>query len=213
MKKVAVRHVKSQEANRVRKKSHISVAKYIVNNINTQELDDHKKAFYLGSILPDCKPSFLTKKHEFTGTFEQVREDIRNLTVDCDIMGRNERVYWRRLGEVIHYMADYFTFPHNHTYEGNLKDHCIYEKHLKKYLKSYIKSGEAIRQQKEMKSFKNVDGLFSYIEASHKEYLKFKRSVEEDVKYIILLCQQVVVAIVQLLNKRIDRFPSAVCVE
>lgn len=189
----------------MRKKSHISVARYIVNNLNTQELDNHKKAFYLGSILPDCKPSFLTKKHEFFGTFDQVREDIRNLTEDCDIFGRNERVYWRRLGEVIHYVADYFTFPHNDTYDGNLKDHCIYEKHLKKYLKEYIKSGEALRQQKEMKSFKTVEALFHFIETSHQEYLKFKRSVEEDVKYIISLCQQVVVSIVQLLNIRVGQ--------
>lgn len=189
----------------MRKKSHISVARYIVNNIETQELDDHKKAFYLGSILPDCKPSFLTQKHEFTGTFELVQENIRNLTEDCELSGRNQRVYWRHIGEVIHYVADYFTFPHNDTYDGNLKDHCIYEKHLKNYLKEYIKSGEALRQQKEMKSFKTVEALFKYIETSHQEYLKFKRSVQEDVKYIISLCQQVVVAIVQLLERKIDR--------
>ena len=48
----------------MRKKSHISLAKYIVGSLEEQDLVKHKKAFYLGSILPDCKPSFLTVKHE-----------------------------------------------------------------------------------------------------------------------------------------------------
>lgn len=187
----------------LRKKSHISLAKYIVNDIDTLELDNHRKAFYLGSILPDCKPSFLTKKHEFTGTFVEVKESLRNLTVDCNLDERNERVYWRRLGEVIHYVADYFTFPHNMTYDGNLKDHCMYEKELKFRLKEYIKSGEAEENQPEILKFYTVEALIKFIEASHAEYLKFKRSVEEDVRYIVGLCRQVVAAVVELLYKRI----------
>lgn len=187
----------------MRKKSHISLAKYIVNDIDTLELDNHRKAFYLGSILPDCKPSFLTKKHEFTGTFNEVRDSLRNLTVDCDLNERNERVYWRRLGEVIHYVADYFTFPHNMTYDGNLKDHCMYEKELKFRLKEYIKSGEAREDQPEILKFYTVEALIKFIETSHAEYLKFKRSVEEDVRYIVGLCRQVVAAVVELLYRRI----------
>ncbi len=29
--------------------------------------------FYIGSILPDCKPSFVYKKHEINGTFPDVK--------------------------------------------------------------------------------------------------------------------------------------------
>ena len=187
----------------MRKKSHISLAKYIVNDIDTLELDNHRKAFYLGSILPDCKPSFLTKKHEFAGTFTEVQKSLRNLTVDCDLNERNERVYWRRLGEVIHYVADYFTFPHNATYDGNLKDHCMYEKELKLRLKEYIRIGEAQENQPEIMKFYTVESLIKFIENSHAEYLKFKRSVEEDVRYIVDLCRQVVAAVVELLYRRI----------
>ena len=35
------------------------------------------------------------------------------------------------LGVIIHYIADYFTFPHNDHYPGNVKDHCYYERDLK----------------------------------------------------------------------------------
>ena len=49
---------------------------------------------------------------------------------------QRRRVYWRRLGEVMHYMADYFTFPHNRNFTGNLYEHNKYEKHLKNHLKT-----------------------------------------------------------------------------
>ena len=186
----------------MRKKSHISLAKYLVEDMETLELEHHRKSFYLGSILPDCKPSFLTKKHEFGGTFGEVTEALKALTVECNLSERNERVYWRRLGEVIHYMADYFTFPHNVTYDGNLKDHCIYEKELKNRLKEYIRSGEAEENQQEVKRFYTVEALIHFIEASHAEYLMLKRSVEEDIRYIVELCRQVVAAVVELLYRR-----------
>ena len=60
----------------MRKKSHISLAKYIVDSIEEQELVKHRKAFYLGSILPDCKPSFITVKHEMEGTFPKVQQEL-----------------------------------------------------------------------------------------------------------------------------------------
>ena len=115
----------------MRKKSHISLAKYIVDSLEEQDLVKHKKAFYLGSILPDCKPSFLTVKHEMEGTFPKLQQDLKRLLELQRTSQINMRVFYRNLGEVIHYIADYFTFPHNPHYTGNLKDHCVYEKHLK----------------------------------------------------------------------------------
>ena len=106
----------------MRKKSHISLAKYLVEDIAAPDLLAHRKAFYLGSILPDCKPSFLTQRHEFGETFGLVTDEIRRLSESRRQETMNLRAYMRHLGEVIHYIADYFTFPHNSTYEGNLKD-------------------------------------------------------------------------------------------
>ena len=63
----------------MRKKSHISLAKYIVGRVEEQGLVKHKKAFYLGSILPDCKPSFFTEKQEMEGTFPKLQEELREL--------------------------------------------------------------------------------------------------------------------------------------
>ena len=59
----------------MRKKSHISLARDIVRNSDDEGLRKHRWAFYLGSILPDIKPSFVYKKHEINGTFEQVKKE------------------------------------------------------------------------------------------------------------------------------------------
>ena len=57
----------------MRKKSHILLARYLADQMQTTaSLQSHRKAFCLGSILPDIKPSFITRRHEFYGTFEDV---------------------------------------------------------------------------------------------------------------------------------------------
>lgn len=186
----------------MRKKSHICLGSYLVETAYASELKNHRKAFLLGSILPDCRPSFVTKKHEYNGTYEEVRESIRRLTVDCNLLLRNHRVYCRRMGEVIHYVADYFTYPHNSCYPGTLKDHCRYENELKHYLRAYIQSGQAEKDQHVFYQFYSVEELFAYIEACHEEYMKDVHSVEQDALYITRVCSQVVSGIYQLLHQK-----------
>ena len=100
-------------AENMRKKSHISLARYIVANTEDEGLKKHWLSFYIGSVLPDCKPSFIYKRHEITGTFPKLRKDI-----DALIHGKEnrfpkrKRMYYMNLGEITHYVADYFTFPH-----------------------------------------------------------------------------------------------------
>ena len=160
---------------RLRKKSHILVARYLADQMPaTKSLQSHRKAFCLGSILPDIKPSFLTKKHEYFGTFEEIQGKMKAL-IDNDPKGSKERVYWRRFGEVMHYMADYFTFPHNKNFTGNLYEHNKYEKHLKNHLKRYIESGAADRMVILPVNFGSFRELWSILEMPMKDI--FLRSV------------------------------------
>lgn len=189
----------------MRKKSHISLAKYIVGSLDEQDLVKHKKAFYLGSILPDCKPSFLTVKHEMERTFPKVQRELKRLVELQQSSKINMRVFYRNLGEMIHYIADYFTFPHNAKFSGNLKEHCIYEKHLKKSLKEYIQSGEARRNQphiqKSVQNLNSAEAICSFIRKKHDAYIKLKNTVEEDCRQIVSLCHQVVEAVLLLVHR------------
>ena len=64
----------------MRKKSHILLARYLADQMQTTaSLQSHRKAFCLGSILPDIKPSFITRRYEFYGTFEDVKNRMKEL--------------------------------------------------------------------------------------------------------------------------------------
>lgn len=188
----------------MRKKSHISLARYIVGSMEEQDLSKHKKAFYLGSILPDCKPSFLTERHEIEGTFSKVQDNLKELVEKRQDSEINLRVFYRNLGEIIHYVADYFTFPHNAHYPGNLKDHCVYEEHLKDSLREYIRSGEAEKSriwiQKNAAQFSSTEAICEFIQRAHEAYIKIKNTVEEDCRQIVALCYQVVEAVILLIK-------------
>lgn len=185
----------------MRKKSHISLARYIVQDMQMPVMLQHRKAFYIGSILPDCTPSFLTTRHEFDGTFSKVMERISRLVEEGQAeMEEHAGAFMRNLGEILHYLADYFTFPHNKTYQGSIKDHCYYEKTLKFKLREYVKSGEAFRDRIEVRKFQTKEAVFQFIRRSHEEYLKMKHSVEDDCAYIVRICHQVAQAILYLID-------------
>lgn len=189
----------------MRKKSHILLARYIADQMESaHELQNHRKAFCLGSILPDIKPSFLTMKHEFGETFYDVERKIHDLTVNCTLHGRNPRTYWRDLGEVIHYMADYFTFPHNETFSGTLLEHGQYEKELKHRLKHCIMTGKAEIHLQDKIEFESVSELAEFIKSNHKVYLSKERNVAEDISFILNICYQAVQGIFHLLNRQYE---------
>ena len=193
-----------KKRNRLRKKSHILVARYLADQMPVEEsLQSHRKAFCLGSILPDIKPSFLTRKHEYFGTFEEIQQKMRQL-VECRSGRVKERVYWRRLGEVMHYMADYFTFPHNINFTGNLYEHNKYEKHLKNHLKRYIESGAVKSMEVQPVCFGSFSELVEYIKGRHDRYLLKERNIAEDVQYILSICFQVIYGILHLVSWKSD---------
>ncbi|MGN0335587.1 MAG: zinc dependent phospholipase C family protein [Lachnospiraceae bacterium] len=178
----------------MRKKSHISLAGFLVNGLENEVLSRRWKAFYVGSLLPDCKPSFLTVRHEYDETFEIVEDKIRHLIKKRRELREDSFRYMVDLGQVFHYIADYFTFPHNTNYPGNLKDHCIYERNLKSELYSYIREGNASFSSDSSDKISSVDDILKYIRKSHKEYMENFRSVSEDCEYITRVCSRVLTA-------------------
>ncbi|MCI8326895.1 MAG: zinc dependent phospholipase C family protein [Lachnospiraceae bacterium] len=185
----------------MRKKSHISLAKDIVHRSDDDLLKKHKWAFYLGSILPDIQPSFLYKKHEFSGTFDQVCERIGLLSALQGEDRKQKTKYYRDLGQITHYIADYFTFPHNKVYPGNLKEHCSYEGELKQRLLKYLETKEGREEHLKQMEFISSKELCDFVKKNHEEYLKRKIGIEEDIRHIVSLNHQVVEGIKQLVEK------------
>jgi len=182
----------------MRKKSHISLAKFLMNNMKVEDLNEHKKAFYIGSILPDCRPSFLTRKHSIDATFPILIEEIKKITVDYDMEQGITGYYCRHLGVITHYLADYFTFPHNSIFQGTIKEHCVYEKKLKFTFKSYVQEEDTQRDREQKSTFHSIDEIIRFIVKTHREYLKTLKVVKEDCQFIVDLVYKVVDAILQI---------------
>lgn len=182
----------------MRKKSHISLANYLIENMKFEELKDHRKSFYLGSILPDCIPSFLTRKHNIDETFEILKKEILKVTDNYDMNRGFTTYYSRHLGVITHYIADYFTLPHNDIFTGSLKEHCSYEKQLKFAFKEYVLSEEAALKREKSAVFHTVDEILNFIREMHKEYLKAIQAIKVDCMYIVELCHKVIDAILHI---------------
>ncbi len=189
----------------MRKKSHLSLAKFLVKNMQVQGLVDHRKAFYIGSILPDLKPSFLTKRHTFDETFGILINEIKKITVEFDIEKGINSYFARHLGVVTHYLSDYCTYPHNNVFHGSISEHVLYEKELKHSLKEYFSRVGTNRERKQCHLITSLDEIVHSIVLIHKEYLKEIKCVNEDINYIIELCYKVVNTIVSFLEKAISQ--------
>ena len=182
----------------MRKKSHISLASYLMENMETEELKNHKKAFYIGSILPDCVPSFVTRRHNIDETFDLLKEEIIKITDNYDMNKGITGYYCRHLGVITHYIADYFTFPHNKIFTGTMREHCSYEKELKFAFKTYVNSEGVQCIPKRREEFQTVDEICNFIKEMHEEYLKAMKAINMDCMYIVKLCQRVVEAILMI---------------
>ena len=139
-------------------------------------------------------------------------DDVEILYITESFGKQEENKKWLRgfkfeivTDEVMHYMADYFTFPHNTNFTGNLYEHNKYEKHLKNHLKRYIESGAADRMVILPVNFGSFRELVEYIGNAHERYLLKERNIAEDVQYILRICSQVIHGILQLAAKQFGR--------
>ncbi len=179
----------------MRKKSHLSLAKLLLSNMQVEDLNEHKKAFYMGSILPDLKPSFLTRRHTIDETFDILIDEIRRVTVDYDVNKGINGYYARHLGVITHYLADYCTYPHNHIFTGTMSEHVYYEKELKHMMRKYVNHSVALKDHVRHGISHSVEEIILFIQRTHKEYLRALKAVRIDIAYIVFLCHKVVDAI------------------
>lgn len=191
----------------MRKKSHISLSRFLITNMDKQELLKHKKSFYIGSILPDCMPSFITRRHTFDDTFFIVRKEIEGLIGEYSLPEEINGRFCRKLGVVTHYIADYFTFPHNKNYPGTMREHCQYENILKHQLRKYVQNIDSRRERLKEMRFETIDELFAFIEEIHQKYLMKLSEVKKDIQYIVEVCFEVVDAILHFIEVRASENP------
>lgn len=201
----------------MRKKSHVALARYLVRGLGSPELARHRKAFCLGSILPDLNPKMLAAPHEYDTTFESFCLLCRQTLDEAARTGEeNERVLWRRTGVATHYLADYFTYPHNASFEGSVKDHCMYESELKYRMRVlvWMPEGREIfaRARETAEEIGSIEELFGYITRMHKRYMRARtHSPESDCRLILELCAAAMIVFAELIDTKRQRGTGELC--
>ncbi|MCD8104743.1 MAG: zinc dependent phospholipase C family protein [Lachnospiraceae bacterium] len=177
----------------MRKKSYVALSAFLVEELQIKELDLHRKSFCFGSIQPDLNPKMLAEPHEYDVTWEKVKGLIQRIESETEEEGCDSSTAWLHAGIVMHYLADYFTFPHNTCFEDGLKGHCRHESELKYLLRAYLCTPEAHEMFEEQKllaaRIHTPQQLFYYIERMHAAYMREENhSPLSDCRWISQVC-------------------------
>ncbi|SES00113.1 zinc dependent phospholipase C family protein [Lachnobacterium bovis] len=168
----------------MRKKSHLALSNFLIKTSSDSFISKYKMAYRFGNILPDLRISFIYKRHEFKGTIDDLEQFAKDLVFNNKISDRKRAMM---LGEVNHYVADYFTLPHNDFFEGNMKEHCEYEETLKQMLRRYLKTEHAYNILPEIIRAQNVEEVFDEIKKMHELYAKQEAGIYCDIEFIVVV--------------------------
>jgi len=178
------------------KGSHISLALFLLDREELKELNLHKRAFLIGSILPDCIPSFLITRHTIVETFSLLQTEFKRLTDNYNKERGISNYFCMHLGMIMHYLADYFTTPHNPGFVGTVKKHVEYEKELLVSIQRYFEEGAVILDKNGLDESQQ---RCEYILQAHYNYLNEPRELTTDCKYITNICYTVAQELVKQL--------------
>ncbi len=124
-------------------KSHLMLSAFLMNLVPVR-----KAAFLYGSVEPDIiLVSYLSGSmhgKSFHGhDYINMSKRIQSVLARMQEGKGHGLVHSYRLGKLIHYIADSFTFPHNEMFHGSLRSHMLYEDKLEKGLQRRLKDMQA----------------------------------------------------------------------
>ena len=204
----------------------------IIDAISNGIVIDHitaGKAMYLYKVLEldklDCSVALLKNVVSNKLGRKDIIKIDQEIPLDLDLLGyidpgisvniirdgklvekKKGRKYYMDLGQISHYLADYFTYPHNKIYPGSLKDHCSYEEKLKRDLRRYIRTDAAKPHKADHLEFNSARNLCDFIQKSHDDYLVRKHDVEDDIHHIVEVNYKAMETMIHLLAEKRAEF-------
>ncbi len=172
----------------MQRKDHLALGRFLLNHqMENGGLCRHRRAFLLGCIEPDY--NLVTYMHgirryrNFRGhnaknSFTHVAKCFRHIQ---SAGLRTARDYFI-LGTMLHYIADAFTWPHNHFWRKSLMEHVVYEKKLHQAFSLELKADREKNNQ-------DISSLTCFYHDLHGKYSEAFHSLETDCRYIIKACK------------------------
>lgn len=162
-------------------KSHLMLSAFLMDLVPVR-----KAAFLYGSVEPDIiLVSYLSGSmhgKSFHGhDYRNMSKRIQSVLARMQEGKGHGLLHSYRLGKLIHYIADSFTFPHNEMFHGSLRSHMLYEDKLEEGLQHRLKDMQA------GSCTLPPAFLLSHVFSCHAEYVRRAGSAETDLDYILRL--------------------------
>lgn len=155
------------------KSGHILVTSHVI----PEELKHYRFCILAGSIMPDLLFHTYIVGHTWKAAYKRTLKRLEHL--ECWGSVNMFSFFW--LGYLLHYVEDFFTFPHNEEFIGNVAEHVSYESRMLKKVKQFYQKEKATLNDM---SFMTGEALCNYLIDLHKEYLEKERTFETDRYYI-----------------------------
>ncbi|MDO5548963.1 MAG: zinc dependent phospholipase C family protein [Eubacteriales bacterium] len=181
--------------------SHTTVASSLLDYMERAEgVTFDRKAFYFGNLKPDLKGEYLTKRHYPSLMFEEVMQKIRDFVRGFRMQMANGARLSEALGEICHYITDFFSFPHNDTiYEHGLFAHYVYEKRTALCIRGYV-SEACFAEGADRVLPATAEELIGEIRKRHTAYTQqAKHGIADDVEKICAILALLVGSLVQMM--------------
>lgn len=153
----------------------------------SEVLDLRTVAFIFGNVQPDLALYSYLRGGRLQG------HSFRNMSPRIDAVlaklrkGRGDGLlHSYRLGKLMHYIADSFTYPHNDSFHGSLRAHMLYEDELEVSLQEHMEE-EGFRPSAKL----TVDDVAEYVRRRHEDYMAKEGSTDNDSSFILESCASV----------------------
>lgn len=175
----------------MKRESHRILGNYLMAQLRELPAYRCQKAFLFGCTQPDTNPFTYLK-----GSCRAQRlrgHNYRNAERCMSRMARllEGRQRWRmidyyRLGKLIHYTSDAFTYAHNECFDESIHAHRIYERRLQRMFKTTLALSH-MAAETEGEKLRAMEA----IRAAHDRYMDGARGLQTDVRYILGMTRQV----------------------
>lgn len=167
----------------MQKRSHKQLASVLLAQEDGFSARRFEWAFLFGSFQPDCNPlTYLkgSRRAKYLGghTFSNARPYIESRIRSLQKKERWNLWNYYTLGKLTHYLADAFTYPHNHTFTESLAAHHVYERKLRLFLAGYLPHRALLREA----AAENVSRTIAQL---HRQYLSSPSGQFRDTQYIL----------------------------
>lgn len=188
--------------------SHIRVAHLLMDYVEqTCGVTFDSSGFVYGNLKPDLTGTYLTKRHNPSIMMGEVMDKIRAFTEKYTIGPVNGRELSVDLGEICHYITDFFTYPHNDDiYERNLLAHYVYEKRVALVIRRRMTEARFEQWASPIIPPVSVDGLITRIGSMHDAYRAPGRrhGINDDLVHICRATAMVVLSIISIVYEQVE---------